>query len=377
MNPFNTFKLFVLFTFSLCINITQAQVFAPGDALGKPYTHPSVFSYLSSIDTFQSLINPVKNSYTYTALNQGVEIEYNFNMMIHSIWIHGNTGRFKPYTAALPYKLKWGMNQDQLAKTPYTFVPDSNNFFVMYKSIPRGKVTAYFYDNRLSSLKFECDPTLLQKEDSAFIHQWGIRIYPDGICKHGDCVSGYGVMMFEGETGAYEGEWKYGFPNGKGKLTDPGGNTWEGQFVQGFPWGKQVLIAPESFVYEGPLFYGRKHGKGKIVYKNGEIYDGDWVNDTMHGTGTYYFNPTYHYQGSFRSGKFNGTGKLSTPEGIFEGNFKDGKPHGQGKQMVYRTQATYSGKWINGKKEGTFNYHDPLSGNREILFRNDKEVVEE
>jgi hypothetical protein len=45
--------------------------------------------------------------------------------------------------------------------------------------------------------------------------------------------------------------------------------------------------------------------------------------------------------------------------------------------MVYRTQATYSGKWINGKKEGTFLYHDPLSGNREIRFKNDKEIVEE
>jgi hypothetical protein len=97
----------------------------------------------------------------------------------------------------------------------------------------------------------------------------------------------------------------------------------------------------------------------------------------MHGNGTYYFNPTYHYKGSFKNGKFNGAGKLSTPEGIFEGSFKDGKPHVQGKQMVYRTQATYSGKWINGSKEGKFQYHDPLSGNREIRFKNDKEIVEE
>lgn len=355
----------------------NAQGISPAEALGKPYVHPSIFSFLHFLDTFQSSINPTKNSYTLSALNQGLEMEFNFNMMLNSIWMHGNTGRFKPYTQTLPYKLKWGMNQDQMAATPYLFIPDSNNFYVMTKSISRGKVTAYFYDNRLSSLKFECDPALLQKEDSTFISQWGIRIYPDGTCKHGDCVTGYGVMMFEGETGAYEGDWKYGFPNGKGKLTDPGGNTWEGQFVQGFPWGKQILISPESFVYEGPLYYGRRYGKGKIVYKNGEIYDGDWVNDTMHGTGTYYFNPTYHYKGSFKNGKFNGAGKLSTPEGIFEGSFKDGKPHGQGKQMVYRTQATYSGKWINGSKEGKFQYHDPLSGNREIRFKNDKEIVEE
>lgn len=353
------------------------QTLQPSEALAKPYTDPSVFSFLQNLDTFQSAINPVKNSYTLSALKQGVEIEFNFNMIIHSIWLHGNTGRFSPYKQALPFKLKWGLNQDQMAAATYNFVPDSNNIYVMTKTIPRGEVTAYFYDNRLSALKFESRQELLQKEDSIYISQWGLRIYPDGVCKHGDCVSGYGVMMFEGETGAYEGEWKYGFPNGKGKLIDPRGNTWEGEYVQGFPWGKQVLIVPESFVYEGNLFYGRKNGKGKIVYKNGEIYDGDWVNDTMEGTGTYYFNPTYHYTGSFKNGKFNGPGKLSTPEGIFEGSFKDGKPHGKGKQMVYRTQSTYSGQWVNGKKEGKFQYHDPLSGNRELLYKNDKERIPE
>ena len=31
----------------------------------------------------------------------------------------------------------------------------------------------------------------------------------------------------------------------------------------------------------------------------------------------------------------------------------------------------------NGSKEGKFQYHDPLSGNREIRFKNDKEIVEE
>ena len=64
----------------------------------------------------------------------------------------------------------------------------------------------------------------------------------------------------------YEGEWKNGNMNGKGKY-----------------------IIPKNFskpgVYEGDMKDGARSGKGTFTYVSGHKYEGEWKNDKPNGKG--------------------------------------------------------------------------------------------
>lgn len=370
----------VIAIFSLIISWSfpsaSAQVFHPVQSLNQPYTQQGLFNYCQSLDSTETSIDPVKSSFTLSCPKKGIELEFNFNMILSQVRLYSKGSRFLSYSQPLPFRLRWGLNQDMMATATYGFVPDSTNPYLMTRELDSVTYTAYFYGNKFSVLHIASHPARITRADAASLPLWGLRVYPEGNCVSGDCEAGKGTMLFGDKTSFYEGQWKYGFPNGAGKFTDPEGNVWDGIFVQGFPWGKMNVIAPESFVYEGDMYMGKRNGQGKIAYKNGEVYEGEWHHDLMEGKGVYYFSPSFNYKGQFVQGKFEGNGVLSTPEGVYEGTFKNGKPHGKGTQKVLRTQATLSGNWVNGKKEGVFQYHDPLTGNKTIKYKNDQEVVE-
>ena len=344
-------------------------------ALALPYSHKDIKKIIDKTDTIIGTINPSKSSYLVSSYYYGIQLEFNFNMILNSIVLHDNGTKYKRYTDSLPLGLKWGMTQETLINKKYLFDIDTTNPYLLTRQVENGIITAYLGDAKLISLKLEAKPEMVKKADELNLQQWGIRVFPDGEIKQGNCIAGFGVMFYSGESSYYEGEWLYGFPNGKGKFVSPDGTSWEGEFVQGFPWGKVRIISPNSFEYYGDVLFGKRNGKGIMIYSTGERYEGDWVNNNMQGKGKYSFALSYRYVGDFSNGKFNGYGSLDTPEGLYEGGFKEGKPHGKGTQKVFRTQATLKGNWVNGKKEGKFSYQDAITPAKNIYYENDVEIV--
>ncbi|HFC00843.1 MAG TPA: hypothetical protein ENJ53_08585 [Phaeodactylibacter sp.] len=104
----------------------------------------------------------------------------------------------------------------------------------------------------------------------------------------------------------YDGELKYGIPDGKGLMKFHGGDEYLGDFKNG--------------VIEG---------KGAILLANGDSYHGDWANGEADGEGTYKKN-----DGS-----------------SFKGSFSKGKRHGSG-EVIWKTGDTLNGVWNNDKLEG-------------------------
>ena len=72
------------------------------------------------------------------------------------------------------------------------------------------------------------------------------------------------------------------------------------------------------------------HGRGKLVWPDGVVYEGD-----------------------FRDGTISGEGKYMWTDGsTYEGGVKFGLRHGEGKFICGPLAATYSGGWVEGKREG-------------------------
>ena len=52
--------------------------------------------------------------------------------------------------------------------------------------------------------------------------------------------------------------------------------------------GKGVMVWPDQSKYEGEFKNGKIEGKGKKEFSNGNRFIGDWKNDVMHGSGVWY-----------------------------------------------------------------------------------------
>ena len=81
----------------------------------------------------------------------------------------------------------------------------------------------------------------------------------------------------------------------------------EGIWLDGKLTGYGYLVASE-IVYDGYFKDGMKNGKGKATFKNGDRYDGWWASDEPQGTGVFTFVTGDRYEGNFSYGKRNGSG---------------------------------------------------------------------
>lgn len=52
--------------------------------------------------------------------------------------------------------------------------------------------------------------------------------------------------------------------------------------------GKGLMIWPDESRYDGDFKMGKIEGKGKKEFANGNRYVGDWKNDAQHGSGVLY-----------------------------------------------------------------------------------------
>ena len=63
----------------------------------------------------------------------------------------------------------------------------------------------------------------------------------------------------------YQGQW------------NPATNKFEGQGI--FVWSN------DGSIYEGYYRNGMRNGRGRYIYYNGDVYEGAWRDDKRHGTG--------------------------------------------------------------------------------------------
>ena len=157
----------------------------------------------------------------------------------------------------------------------------------------------------------------------------------------------------------YDGEWKNGKYDGKGKLYKDG-----------------------KLLYDGEWKNGKYDGKGKeYEYRHGTLlllYEGNWKDGTMHGKGTLYWRSgNVWYDGEWENGTRHGRGKMYDPEGILEydGELKDSVPNGRGAK-IYPDGRKYVGEFKNWayvkgklyrsdgslKYEGEWKYEEMVKG---------------
>lgn len=105
-------------------------------------------------------------------------------------------------------------------------------------------------------------------------------------------------------SGSYEGESRFGLPNGKGKMTWTNGDSYEGDWVNGTCTGKGKFIWASGDVYEGDFVKGVPHGKGRMTWISGDFYEGDWANGKMHGMGALRYANGVVNAGRFENNEF-------------------------------------------------------------------------
>ena len=105
-----------------------------------------------------------------------------------------------------------------------------------------------------------------------------------GECKE-NVANGIGLAI---GTATYEGEFKNGFPHGKGYIVYANGDVYEGEFAKGVKsgYGRYSWIAEgpmRGATYEGYFENDLKNGKGTLLPISGDRYDGMWQNERRLG----------------------------------------------------------------------------------------------
>ena len=104
-------------------------------------------------------------------------------------------------------------------------------------------------------------------------------------------------------------------------------------------------------VYEGEWRSGKYDGKGKykfgFLFYAGDIYEGGWKDNRKHGQGKYTCANGGVYEGGWKDNNFNGQGKMTYPDGrVYEGGWRDDKRTGFGKE-TYTDGTVFYGLWKN------------------------------
>ena len=135
------------------------------------------------------------------------------------------------------------------------------------------------------------------------------------------------------DTLRFEGEYKNGKRNGKGKEYYDGKLIFEGDYLNGKRngKGKEYDSYNKKLIYEGEYLNGKRNGKGKEYYDNGNIqFDGEYLD------GKQIIGTKYDRDGKilYQLNNTNGIGKeyVNSNELIFEGEYLHGKKNGKGKK---------------------------------------------
>ncbi|MEM6842345.1 MAG: hypothetical protein AAF944_11260 [Bacteroidota bacterium] len=91
-------------------------------------------------------------------------------------------------------------------------------------------------------------------------------------------------VMLDDIAGSYEGDCHREKAHGFGKAI--GKDTYEGEFKKGYPEGKGVYTWINGDYYEGTFVKGRREGEGKMVYASvnaDSVLTGYWEDDQFLG----------------------------------------------------------------------------------------------
>ena len=92
----------------------------------------------------------------------------------------------------------------------------------------------------------------------------------------------------------YDGDWKNGEQEGRGKMTFASGNVFNGEWKGGKQEGRgKMTYSSGAAVYDGNVYVGNvyegewacgmQHGRGKMTYANGNVFDGEWTGGKREG----------------------------------------------------------------------------------------------
>ncbi|MDR2778075.1 MAG: hypothetical protein LBB13_01025 [Rickettsiales bacterium] len=112
---------------------------------------------------------------------------------------------------------------------------------------------------------------------------------------------------------------------------------------------KLLTIYPDNNIYEGTFKKGMKDGRGKMFYANGDFFEGDWKNDVISGKGTYIWKNGEYYKGSLKNGARDGKGKMFySNDEIYDGNWKYDVRSGKGRTIA-KDGSVHSDLWHDGE----------------------------
>ncbi|MCF8292422.1 MAG: trypsin-like peptidase domain-containing protein [Chitinophagaceae bacterium] len=136
----------------------------------------------------------------------------------------------------------------------------------------------------------------------------------------GERMMEYGVPNYSvGVTMNWEGACVDGKANGYGKLTrykdGEYESTFEGEFKNGIREGKGRFSGKDRTVSEGVFVAGQMTGKGSSTQNDGQKYIGDFINYIKHGFGTIEFTNGSKFEGFFVSDIMY-TGKYTNYDGV-------------------------------------------------------------
>ena len=107
--------------------------------------------------------------------------------------------------------------------------------------------------------------------------------------------------------------------------------------------------------YNGTYKNGLKDGKGKLVWKDGQFYDGQWKDGKRNGFGKEIYGDHDSYEGYFKDNIRSGHGKYTWASGAqYVGNFENGDQNGKG-TFFYKPTSNifkYEGDFLNDQNHG-------------------------
>ena len=144
-----------------------------------------------------------------------------------------------------------------------------------------------------------------------------------------------------------------------------------GEIADGIPSGKGALYLPNGF-YEGEFKNGKFNGKGKRLYFEKGKLVGEFKDNKAHGQGIYTYLDGAKYVGEYKLGKKHGQGTFTWPNGSeYVGYWKFGKREGHGIR-TYSNGGKYEGEWKNGLFDGQGTYIFEDGRRYEGEWKNDK-----
>ncbi|NUM31872.1 MAG: hypothetical protein HUU47_06055 [Bacteroidetes bacterium] len=311
-------------------------------------------------------------SINFKNFENGYTLNFDINLVLYSITFYDKGSRFSRFMGSLPYNFKFGMNKDSLYKNcPLKLEETDNNPYILIYRLKHSKIELYFGSKGLNQVYISPLDSMPQANDNSFV-----RLIANGNKVTGDCDTSEGEMTWNDGSATYIGNWKNKMPHGKGKFKDKFNNTYEGDFKYGYFWGNGKMKVAGYYYYNGDFLISRRHGFGTCNFEKpkGEKYEGQWHSDKMSGLGKYIKNSNFYYYGNLKNNLFNGKGKLTTSEGWIEGEFTDGIPNGYMVQYIKLKNLTIEGNWVNGKRNGKFKITDIET--KKISYKNFENDIE-